>query len=63
MKVVVAVHVGHKFVLQDTHDDIVGSGESSCPSQQAATIDTLTFNRPPSHQGQGDLRAKTGCEA
>ena len=63
VEVVFAVNIGHEFVLEDAHDDIVGSGESSCPSKQAATIDTLAFNRPPSHQGKGDLRAKTGCEA
>ena len=55
VKVVVAVHVGHKFVLQDTHDDIVGASETASPGQQLRSVDAFALNRPSAHERQGDL--------
>ena len=63
VEVVVTVHVGHEFVLQDTHDDVVGASETASPSQQLRPVDAFALNWPSAHERQGDLRAKACGEA
>ena len=63
MEIVFAVNVGHEFVLKNAHHDIVSSSKTPGPCQQSGTVDSVAFNGPPSHQGQGDLRAKTSSKA
>ncbi len=55
MQVIIAVNVSDEFVLQHTHNDIIGTGEVPCPGEQLGAVDALSFNGPTAHQGKSDL--------
>ena len=63
VEIVFTVNVSHKFVLKNAHHDIISSSKTPRPCQQSGSVDSVAFNRPPSHQGQSDLRAKTSSKA